>query len=166
MPMPRTPSSMKILKGTFNVSRNPVAEPQPTPELYAKRPPSYLGKHAKKHWVEMAQECIDMGTLSAADWGMFPAMCEAWGEYRDSYEAVYSYTDETGRKRKRSLAAYLTGRNSQTMPEYAAMHKGLVEWRTLAAQFGIGAANRNKIDLKERKGELSVTDKLLKEANG
>ena len=167
MPNRQLPRATKILKGTFKKSQNPIAEPEPTAELYAKKPPAYLNKHAKKLWTDMAQECIDMGTLTVADWSAFTALCEAWGEYRESYDAVYYYTDdETGHRKRRTLGQYMAGRNSQTIPEYNAMHKALVEWRSLAALFGIGASNRNKIDLKQKTTTVSDTQRLLTEVGG
>lgn len=164
MPRRRLPKSTKVLKGTFKRTQNPEHEPEPTLELSAKKPPAYLNRHAKKLWEELAQECIDMGTLTVADWSAFTALCEAWGEYRELWEAVYTYTDDEGKKHKRGIAEYMAGRNSQTIPEYTAMRKALVEYRTLAALFGIGASNRNKIDLKQKKTEPSVTAQLLQEA--
>ena len=60
----------------------------------------------------------------------------------------------------------MDGKNSQTIPEYTAMRKALVEYRSLAALFGIGASNRNKIDLKEKKQAPTATETLLMEVSG
>jgi P27 family predicted phage terminase small subunit len=163
MPNNRLPRRTKMLKGTFRNDRNPVAEPEPTQEFSAKRPPAHLNRYAKKLWVDLAQECINMGTLTVADWSSFTALCEAWGEYREMWEAIYSYTDEDGKKHKRGLASYFHGKNSQTIPEYNAMRKALVDYRNLAALFGIGASNRNKIDLKHQTPEVSDTAKIMME---
>jgi len=166
VPNPRLPKVIKLQRGTYDPYYNPVAEPEPSSEFIARKAPNYLNKHAKKHWNDLAQECIDMGTLKNIDWDMFQALCESWGEYRECYESIYFYLDESGKRKRRTIGQYMDGKNSQTIPEYTAMRKALVEYRSLAALFGIGASNRNKIDLKEKKQAPTATETLLMEVSG
>ena len=166
MPNRRLPRVIKLQRGTLNTTREVSQEPEPFGDDVARKAPNYLNKHAKKHWNDLAQECIDMGTLKNIDWDMFQALCESWGEYRECYESIYFYLDESGKRKRRTIGQYMDGKNSQTIPEYTAMRKALVEYRSLAALFGIGASNRNKIDLKEKKQAPTATETLLMEVSG
>jgi len=159
---PRKPAQIKKLQGTYRKDQEPLNEPEPEFETTVRKAPAYLNKWAKKYWSDNARILIDMGTLTTADWDTYESLCIAWGEFMEMYDAIHSYTDETGRRRKRTMAQYMAGQNSQTIPEYTAMNKARTEWRTIAAQFGIGASNRNKISIKEKAPDLTETEKLLR----
>lgn len=164
----RKPRSQKIIEGTFRPDRNPKSEPDVTPLSDIPKPPSGLNRWARKAWKRLAPELVDSGVLTQVDLLAFEACCIQFGiakelEYRMTHWPVIDpETGETVRIRKQSIADYLRGRNSQTMPEYTAMRQAYAQFKTLAEQFGITPASRNRIDLpKGREDRTDPMEELL-----
>ncbi|OPL13138.1 MAG: hypothetical protein AVO39_10980 [delta proteobacterium MLS_D] len=95
---------------------------------------------------------IDVGVLTVVDWSAFELCCEAYGQYRELHDAIY-HVVEDGKRRKRGLAEYLDGRNSQTSPELTAMHKAIESFLKYSNVLGLNPVSRNRIDLKEKEKE-------------
>lgn len=162
---PRKPTQSKILHGTFRNDRAPKNEPQPEKILEIPRPPSHLSKYAKKLWKQLAGELVEKGILTVLDTAALEACCEAYGQYRMAHEAVFRPVDpETGKKGKRTLAEYLRGRNSQTMPEYTTMTKAWTTFKTFLTEFGMTPASRGKLDISEKGDEKDPMERLFHEA--
>ena len=154
MANPRKPTQTKIIHGTFRKDRAPKNEPQPEKVLEIPRPPSHLSKYAKKAWKSLAGELVDKGILTVIDTLALETCCEAYGQYRLAYEAVFRPIDRKTRKRgKRTFAEYMKGENSQTTPEYAAMNKAWMTFKSYLAEFGLTPASRTKLEITEPKGK-------------
>jgi P27 family predicted phage terminase small subunit len=166
MANPRKPTQMKIIQGTFRKDRAPKKEPQPEKVLEIPRPPSHLSKYAKKAWKYIAGELVEKGILTIIDTLALEACCEAYGQYRLAYEAVFRPVDpETGKKGKRTFADYMRGRNSQTMPEYVSMKGAWATFKSYLTEFGMTPASRTKLEISEKRGEeTDPMERLFHEA--
>jgi P27 family predicted phage terminase small subunit len=166
MSNPRKPTQTKIIHGTFRKDRAPKNEPQPEKVREIPRPPSYLSKYAKKAWKALAGELVEKGILTVIDSLAMEVCCEAYGQYRLAYEAVFRPVDpETGKRMKQTLAEYMKDRNSQTMPEYTAMTKAWGTFKSYLIEFGMTPAARTKLDITDKKGEeTDPMERLFHEA--
>ena len=145
---PRKPTKLKLIQGTYRKDRAVENEPQPKPVVEVPKPPSYLDKYAKKMWKALAGELVHKGILTMIDLPALEICCETYGQYRLAHEAVFRPIDpETGKKTKRTLAEYMDGRNSQTMPEYIAMTKAFTLFKGYLIEFGLTPASRGRLDI-------------------
>jgi P27 family predicted phage terminase small subunit len=144
----KKPTQAKIIQGTFRKDRAPAKEPKPEKVSNVPKPPAYLSKYAKKVWKDLAEELVEKGILTVVDLPALEACCE-----------------ETGKKGKRTLARYMKGRNSQTMPEYTAMNKAWATFKSFLTEFGLTPASRTKLEIAEPKGKgEDPMEKLWNEA--
>lgn len=164
----RKPRELKVLHGTFRADRNPGNEPDPEKVVDIPKYPTGMNKHARKLWKNLCTELIDLGVLTVVDLPAMEICCVNYGLYKDAHEAVYSEKvkdPETGKlkKIKRSLAEYMKGRNSQTIPEYTAMTKAFETFKSYITEFGLTPASRNRLNLPEKPEEDGM-EKLDNEA--
>lgn len=170
MPNHRKPTERKIIDGTFRKDRAPENEPKPPPVFEPPKPLSHLNKWAKAKWRELAQQLFDDGLLTVLDTTTLEVLCVNYGIYRELHDAIHRppELDEegnpTGRRRKRTLAEYMAGRNSQTMPEYTAMTKAFQTYKSLMAEFGLSPAARGRINVPKPAKQEDPMERLLNEA--
>lgn len=148
----RKPRAQKIIQGTFRKDRNPKQEPAVDLLAEPPKPPTGLNRWARKIWKELAPELVDKGVLSSVDLFAFEALCVQYGIYRELHHAITHWTiyDDDGnpvRTVKQSVAQYMRGRNSQTMPEYTAMRQAFAQFKTYLEQFGLTPVSRNRIEV-------------------
>jgi len=163
---PRKPTGIKLVHGTFRKDRAPENEPEPERVTDIPKPPSYLNKYAKKLWKSLAGELVEKCILTIVDIPALEVACELYGQYRLAHEAVFRPSDpDTGKKVKRSLAEYMEGRNSQTMPEYTAMTKAFGMFKAYLIEFGLTPASRSKLDIpKTPEDKTDPMEKIYNEA--
>jgi len=149
----KTPTKAKIIHGTFRKDRAPKNEPEPTPVPEIPKPPSSLLSSAgRKMWRSLAEELFDKGLLTVVDLGALEACCDAYGTIIECNRAIYKMIeveqpDGTIKKRRRTLAEYLDGRNYRTMPEVATKFKAYQTYKSYLTEFGLTPAARARIDL-------------------
>lgn len=162
----KKPTQAKIIQGTFRKDRAPKKEPEPEKVSEVPKPPAYLSKYAKKAWKALAEELVKKGILTVIDNLALEVCCEAYGQYRLAYEAVFRPVDpKTGKRGKRTFAEYMRGRNSQTMPEYTSMKRAWATFKGYLTEFGLTPASRTKLEIAEPKGKgEDPMEKLWNEA--
>ena len=163
MPKPRLPTKTKILKGTFRANEAPKNEPAPPVLPAIPKAPSHLNRWAKQMWNYNAKELKELGMLTTLDTYSLEVLCEQYGIYRELKEAITHKTVD-GKRKKISIAQYLNCRNSQTMPEYAAMKSAFERYSSLLKEFGLSPASRSRIDLPAREPVKSDPMEALLEA--
>jgi P27 family predicted phage terminase small subunit len=156
MGRPRIPTALKLAKGTFREDRAPRNEPNPRKLESVPNPPGHLNKWAKMMWRIVAKYLLEHGILTALDLYSLEILCEQYGIYRELKDAMTHIEQPGGERIKVSVAQYMKGRNSQTMPEYACMRGAFERFTALLREFGLSPASRNCLD---------VTDKLYKTRN-
>lgn len=160
----RKSSQRKIVEGTFRADRNPKNEPDPQPVFELPKPPSHLNKYGKRCWREVGEELVRKRILTLVDLPAFELACMSYGLYRAAHDAVFRPIDETtNRRRQRDLDEYLSGKNSQTIPEYQAMKSSLQQYRALMSDFGLSPSSRNRLDVPEEPDELDPMERLINE---
>ncbi len=154
MPNHRKPRAQKILQGTFRKDRNPKQEPQPEGLIDPPPAPRHLDRYGKQMWRRLARDLIDAGLLTSLDMFSLEILCAAYGEYRQAHEAIFRPMDqETGKRTERTIEQYLRGRNAHTAPEITVMKAAFSQYKAMLAEFGLGPASRNRIDVAPRKPE-------------
>jgi P27 family predicted phage terminase small subunit len=165
MPAHRIPKQLKVVRGTFRKDRNPKNELEGEPVREVPKPPTGLNRWGRKLWKRIAQQLVDNGVLTELDLPALEQLCQQYGRAQELYDAMTHEIDETGKRRKRSLAEYLVGRNSQTMPEYQVMRQAENLLKAYLEQFGLTPASRNRIDLSHAQEEKQdPMEALLNEA--
>jgi len=163
MAKPRVPTKLKLLQGTFMASEAPKNEPPPDVLTEVPKAPSHLNKWAKLMWNHNASELMALGMITALDTYTLEVLCEQYGIYREMKEAI-THIKVDGKKKKISVAQYLSGRNSQTVPEYNAMKSAFESYRGLLKEFGLSPASRSRIDLPVKPADTKDPMEALLEA--
>jgi len=164
----RKPRGLKVIQGTFRKDRNPGNEPDPEKVLEAPKPPSSLNRWGKSMWKALAAKLVETKVLTEVDLYALEACCTQYGLYRELHDAIYHVEEAVEvdgktvvRRRRRTLAEYLNGRNSQTMPEYIQMKGAFAQLRQYLTEFGLTPAARNRIDIPETPDEKDRMEELL-----
>lgn len=164
MPKPRIPTKMKMLKGTFRRNEAPANEPEPAVLDAAPKPPSHLNRWAKTMWRDTAAELLALGMLTKIDLYSLEVLCEQYGIYRELKDAITHLEQPGGSRIKISIAKYLAGQNSQTIPEYAAMRGAFERYTALLKEFGLSPASRSRIDVPRKEPASADAMEALLEA--
>lgn len=160
----RKPKALKVVHGTFRKDRNPQNEPEGVPVREVPRAPSTLNRWGKRLWKRLAQQLVDNGVLTELDLPALEQLCTQYGRAMELQDAILHEVGEDGKRYKRTFAEYLAGRNSQTMPEYAALRNSEATLKQYLAEFGLTPQSRNRIDLKHKETQSDPMEDLLNEA--
>ena len=141
MPNPRTPSHLKVVRGTVRKDRANPAEPQPDLAPDNVRPPDWLelSPLARKAWHELVPYLRGMGVLTRADRVALALLCDSLASYVTAKRTVqevggtYETENEHGAKMIRKHPAVEIGAaNSQFA-------------KTMLGEFGLTPASRSKV---------------------
>jgi P27 family predicted phage terminase small subunit len=155
---PRLPRETKIIRGTFRKHREPTHTPDPTRINEIPAPPAHLRPYAKQEWKRVAAELVGEGMLTVLDLATLEICCAAYALYREAENAIY----RPKKGRTQTLAQYLNGRNSQTMPELSTMRGAWQTYRSYLTEFGLAPASRGRISVKPSfSGEKDPMQELL-----
>ena len=132
MPKPRTPTRLKVLKGTDRPDRVNKNEPKPKP--IAPDPPPGLDRFGKQAWQRLAPMLERLGLLTEADAEMLWTFCDTWSVLRRAVRELQKLnpTDDNYRR------VAVTVENARK------------DLRLLGAEFGLTPASRSKIDLPDQ----------------
>jgi len=160
---PRKPRAQKIIRGTFRKGRNPEHEIEAPVVNEPPKPPASLNRWGKQVWRRLIPLLLAQRVLTEHDLETFELACAQYGLYRELYAEICCMIEdpETGRRRRRTVAEYLRGRNSQTQPELTAMQKAVKEWKAYMTEFGLSPLARNRIEHKPVKEEQDPMEEIL-----
>lgn len=147
---PKLPSELKVLRGTFRNEEKAGNRTELKPLTKAPAVPSHLNKWGRKKWKEITRDLIEKRILTIVDIPALEICCDQYGIYCELRDAITHYVDEEGTRHNISIAQYLAGKNSQTIPEYTQMRAAAQLYKTYAVEFGLTAVSRNRIDIPER----------------
>jgi P27 family predicted phage terminase small subunit len=146
MPGPKPkPTALKVLQG--NPGHQKLNKNEPNPRPIVPDCPSWLNAGAQAIWDRLVPELDYCGVLTAVDQSALAGYCSAYEEAGrlESFIDEYGYTVETP-------SGYL-----QQRPEVAIRNKAWDRVDKFAAQLGIGAAHRARIDVEKRDDEAKDT---------
>ena len=149
-PRPK-PLNLILLNGNAGHHTLPENPVNPTPVL--PKPPAHLDQIAKKEWKRVAPELFKLGVLSLVDLAALEGYCEnyaIWVRMKKEIIAQGGY------------AAYITGKNSQTIPELAAMKSAFAMLKTFAAEFGMTPSSRGRMNVERPKDSIDPLDEYLR----
>ena len=118
MPRVKTPTALKILRGTDQPCRRNDEEPKHEAAADLK-PPGWLHGEGRKEWTRLAEQLTDAGVLKDPDLFMFAMYCKLVGHLIEDY----------GKGKKRRIVP----------PDY------LSQLRYMSALFGLDPSSRSKI---------------------
>jgi len=83
---PRTPTALKLVKGTAQACRTNKREPAAKSGI--PKPPEHLSPRAQRAWPGIARMLNGMGVLTKADGLVLEALCETYGELVEARERL------------------------------------------------------------------------------
>ena len=133
MGRPRTPTALKVVKGTAQACRMNKNEPKPPPGLPSC--PPHLSDEAKAEWRRITPKLKEMRLLSHVDRAALAGYCELWARWQKAEKMI----QESGE--------VITTPNGslQVSPWISIAHRSLVELRKFASEFGLSPASRSKV---------------------
>ena len=158
MSNPRTPTALKVMRGTVDASRANPAEPKPKRMPANTPPPAWLdlSPTARRAWTDVSKALRSMGVATTVDPLAISLLCDALAEYVNAravvralgatYEATTAHGDVNVRAR----------------PEVAMAADAWRRARLMLNDYGLTAASRGKVSSHE--GE--TTDPLAKWMDG
>ena len=151
---PRLPRNVKIIKGTFQPSRNPEREAEFSALGAIPPPPAKLNKFGKELWKKLIVELDGAGVLTKADLPAFEMMCASYGRYK-LYE---EWLEKSPLKNVESPRGGVSAQAHQMNAEYEMCKK-------MMQQFGLTPSDRNRVGL-SRKKEADPDTQRMKELIG
>lgn len=135
---PKTPTALKLIKGTFRADR--AAKSEPRPEVEIPPVPAHLSDEAKAEWNRISEELAQLGLLTRIDRAALTAYCDVWADYIEASKFCAT-KDGNDRKVIKTAAGNLVENPYFSIKKRSLelMHKYLVE-------FGMTPASRTKID--------------------
>jgi P27 family predicted phage terminase small subunit len=130
---PRTPTAVKVIRGTFRKDRVNAAEPQPAAAIPLC--PPHLDDEAKKEWRRIAKELVTLGLLTKIDRAALAAYCQCWSRWVEAEIKL------------KAMGMVVKSPNGYPMlsPYLPIATKALEQMQKFASEFGIGPASRSRI---------------------
>ena len=138
----RTPTALKLLKGTARKCR--LNKDEPKPEVGMPEPPDHLSKRAAKVYREFAKVLLGMRVLTVADGAGLEALAQAYVDHREATEfldkmgsTVYSVT--------RSSPDGVTHEEFKPYPQVAQRNDADKRLRGWLQSFGLTPSDRSRV---------------------
>lgn len=150
----KTPTKMKILKGTAQKCR--INKNEPVPKVAKLATPSYLDAQGKRTFADMAKLIADMRISAASDKHALAMMADMHSIYRKMRKIleVEGFTYET------------TNQHGDTMfrarPEVAILSDAWKNVRSMMSEFGLTPSARAKVSATGEKEEDPLKKFLLR----
>jgi P27 family predicted phage terminase small subunit len=133
----------KIIKGTFQPSRNPKNEAEFSSIEKPPKAPAGLGKWGKWMWEKLIGELSASGVATNPDLIAFELLCQTYDRYRTSRETLKGKLKE-----KSNHMAF-----EQMNADLSAVDK-------LMGQFGLTPSTRNKFGVSRKKNDDPDIEKM------
>lgn len=167
MPNPRTPTHLKVVRGTTRKDRSNPDEPKAPPAPATITPPPWLDLSplAKKAWADLVPMLLEMGVLAKVDATALALLCDALAFYVTAkkvvaregatYESIEDVDvgedDDKRPATKRMIRAH---------PAVAAAGENARFAKAMLSEFGLTPAARSKVST-GKGGEKDGLDKWL-----
>jgi P27 family predicted phage terminase small subunit len=135
------PMRLRLLEG--NPSKRPLNEHEPPIIPGRPEPPDYMTDEARDEWRRMCDRLEGMGILSLADWPLLVLWCDTWLRYIEAEHKL------------QRMGALITTPNGsiQNNPVYCQRNEFARQLTKMAAEFGLGAANRSRMKVSQPQGD-------------
>ena len=138
----RTPTKLKVVRGTDRKDRANPKEPQPSGDAPVK-PPSWLSENAKPWWKRVRPMLVLMQVLTDADPVALGMLCDALAEYIAARDQV---------EREGRTFESITEKGGTMIRAHPAVSIQADAWRRaklMLTEFGLTPASRAKISVSE-----------------
>ena len=133
----KTPSAMKILKGTNQPCRMNPREPKPL--VVELKCPSYLTAQGKRTFKNLAKLLKDMKVAAASDQQALAMLSDMYSIYRQMRDTL----------KKNGFTYEIETQNGGTMhrarPEVAILNEAWKNTRSMMSEFGLTPSSRTKV---------------------
>lgn len=138
---PPKPTALKLVGG--NAGKRAINKKEPKPKAKRPKVPAHLSPKAKTAFRKVCNLLEDMGVLTIADGLALEMLCDAYAEWRDLRKTI-----ET------EGATYETTGTSgdvvvKARPEVAMASDAWKRVKSMAAEFGLTASSRTKLQVNE-----------------
>lgn len=137
MPNPRTPTTLKVLRGTDRKDRSNPAEPKVGLVSATAQPPDWLGERGRRAWADILPLLRGMKVMTLADPVALGLLCDALAEYVEARAVVI----ENG-------ATYWTKGKSEMLRKRPEVEIAADAWRRakiMLSEFGLTPAARSRV---------------------
>jgi P27 family predicted phage terminase small subunit len=140
----RTPTNIKLLRGTFRGDRAVSNEAQ-LPDAIPPVPP-HLSDEAKVEWGRITQDLYAAGLLKNVDRAALCAYCDAWSDYVDASSRVKAMGTVVTTKKVIQKDGTETGGNIIENPYYSVKKRSMELMYRFLTEFGMTPASRSRIE--------------------
>jgi P27 family predicted phage terminase small subunit len=137
----KTPSTLKVLKGTDQPCRMNPDEAEP--DLAIPSPPEHLSQDASVEWGRVSQELYKLGLLSRIDRSALAAYCQAYGRWCEAERMLA----------QKGLMVKTTNGNVIQSPLVGIANKALELMHKYLTEFGMTPAARARVQAKKPEGQ-------------
>lgn len=130
---PKTPTALKVLRGTYRPDR--AAPNEPMPEAAIPDAPETLSPEARREWQRMAGQLCDLGLLTEIDRAALAMYCEFWADFTEASEMV----EKQGKVIKTKAGNVIEN------PYYSIKKRSADLARAFLAEFGMTPASRARV---------------------
>ena len=152
MARPRTPTALKLVRGTAQKCRTNKREPK---SLKGKpKPPEHLSDRARATWDYVTGLLADMNVLSKADGLALEGLCESYAEMLAARDRIRLYKSPTYRQVSRKSTGE-TGADGKPLYEERIMIRAVPEvaiaadaerrFKSWLSVFGLTPADRSRV---------------------
>lgn len=132
MPLPPTPTSLKLLRG--NPGKRPINHDEPQPESFAAEPPEFLNAEGIAEWNRLVPILMQMKVLTAADYGALANLCKAHSVMLEAFREVAA-----------NGLVLDSPQGVKPNPAVKIAHDAMETENRLMQQFGLTPASRSKV---------------------
>ena len=157
----RTPTALKLLKGTARKCR--LNKNEPTPDVGVPEVPDHLSERAARVYREFAKLLLDMGVLTVADGFALEALAQAYCDHREATEfldrmgsTVYAIT--------RSSPDGVTHEEFKQYPQVTQRNDADKRLRGWLQSFGLTPSDRSRVSTVVGDKSTSPWAALLKDS--
>jgi P27 family predicted phage terminase small subunit len=137
---PRTPSKMKVLRGTDRADRMLANEMDPKTAVLLPSPPAYLDSVAKKVWEKTTRALKELDMLVEVDYELLAAYCFNYAIIEKCSKEISKPGGMHIKYKNKAGATNLTAH-----PNIKIYNDALGNLNRLAAQFGFTPSSRTRI---------------------
>lgn len=148
MGRPRKPAALHKFEGTFEASRQPKTEIQPTIEV-GLIPPSDLNEWGSKYWLDIMTEYVSIGLVTRVDVEALHSCCTWYGLMREAQDIIAAKGLEVEIEKVTPKGESYTV--TETNPMIAVADKAFKNYIVMCREFGLTPASRTRISAPDQK---------------
>jgi P27 family predicted phage terminase small subunit len=148
---PKTPTNLKLIRGTYR--RDRAAANEPEPEVAIPEPPDSLSPEAREEWDRISEELAMLGLLTRIDRVALAIYCEMWADF----------TEASLKIREHGKVIRTKSGNVVENPYYSIRKRSAEILRGYLTEFGMTPASRCRISVPEPQPQRTEADRTAEQ---